>query len=240
MRSFALLLSLLLALPATAADYAREQKWADEVLPSVLVGDPVHLQLAGGHRFLALYTEATSPKAAVILLHGLGVHPDWGLISPLRQSLPDAGFTTLSVQMPVLGAEAKSPDYAVTLDEAAERVARAVIFLQDKGYTKIALVSHSLGCRMADRYLTLYPQGAVKSWVAIGYSGTADYGRLKFPILDLYGENDLPAVFESASLRAIGLKGKSAQEMVPKADHFFEGQDAVLLGKVRAFLDQTL
>ena len=39
------------------------------------------------------------------LVHGLGIHPDWGLIGALRSDLPDAGYTTLSVQMPVLAAD---------------------------------------------------------------------------------------------------------------------------------------
>lgn len=42
-----LILLLMLALqPAWAAnsDYAREKKWADEVVPSVVIGDPVYLE----------------------------------------------------------------------------------------------------------------------------------------------------------------------------------------------------
>ena len=39
-----------------AADYAREKKWADEVVPGVVVGDPVYLEQADGHKFLTIYT----------------------------------------------------------------------------------------------------------------------------------------------------------------------------------------
>ena len=34
---------------AEAADYAREMKWADEVVPGLVVGDPVYLQTARRH-----------------------------------------------------------------------------------------------------------------------------------------------------------------------------------------------
>ncbi len=107
MRHLYLVLALLFSLNTLAADYAREKRWADEILPAVLVGDPVWLDGPKGHRFLALYTPAAKARAAVVVVHGLGVHPDWGLISVLRQQLPEHGYSTLSVQMPVLAAEAR-------------------------------------------------------------------------------------------------------------------------------------
>lgn len=148
MRRAALLLALLLSLPVLASDLAREKKWADEILPAVLVGDPVWLELPSKHRFLGLHAEPAKPKAAVIVVHGIGVHPDHGVISPLRQRLVDAGYTTLSIQMPVLAADAKGDDYLPLFDEAALRMEKAADFLQAKGYRKIGLVSHSPGaCR---------------------------------------------------------------------------------------------
>ncbi|KAF0101915.1 MAG: hypothetical protein FD187_66 [bacterium] len=242
MRKFVLVLTLLLALPTLAADYAREKKWADEVLPSVLVGDPVWLELANGRKYLSLFTEASGAKAGVIVLHGLGVHPDWGLIAPLRQNLPDAGYTTLSVQMPVLKADAKGDDYPPTFDEAAERIRVAVDFLRAKGYTKIVVVSHSLGSRMADRFFAKHPKAQVAAWVSIGASAALPYGKLPFPVLDLYGEYDLPGVLQTAKARGQSLAGKakSSQVMAPKADHFFEGKDQLLLGLVRDYLDKNL
>ena len=240
MRRFALFLVLLFALPAAASDYAREQKWADEILPTVLTGDPVWLEQPSGHKFLALYTEAPHAKAGVIVVHGMGVHPDWNLISMLRQRLPEMGYATLSLQMPVLQADAKFEDYPPTFDEAAERITRAVAFMQAHGYTKIVLETHSLGCSMAARYLERSPNAPIAAWVAIGASGALDYSKLKFPVLDLVGENDLPLVIEGASARARGLHGKSRQVVVPGADHFFDGRDDALLENVRRFLNQSL
>lgn len=245
MRLFALLLSVLIALPALSADYAREKKWADEVLPAVLTGDPVWLELSRGHKFLTLYTEATNAKpakAGVIVVHGMGVHPDWGLIAPLRQNLPEHGYATLSVQMPVLKADAKGDDYLPTFDEAAERIQVALDFMKAKGYGKVALVTHSLGSRMTARFFETHPNAGVDAWVAIGASGPLNYSKLKTPVLDLYGENDLPQVLQHARARAQSLTGnaRSAQVVAPKADHFFEGRDAQLLGLVQDFLDKRL
>ena len=36
----------------------REQRWADQILPSLMVGDAVWLTQEEGHKFLGLYTEA--------------------------------------------------------------------------------------------------------------------------------------------------------------------------------------
>lgn len=240
MRWLILLLSAMLVLPAQAADYAREKKWADEVLPAVLVGDPVWLE-DGPHKFLGLYTPAENAKAAVIVVHGIGVHPDWGLISALRQQLPEAGYATLSVQMPVLKADARGEDYPPTFPEAARRLHQAVAFLKGKGHGKVAIVSHSLGCRMSYAYLSSKRAGDVKAWVAIGTPGNEDWSGLKLPILDLYGGNDLPPVLKNAPNRAKALKqAGSRQVKVGAADHFFEGQDAALLDNVKGFLDQAL
>lgn len=242
MRLFVLFISLLLALPAFASDFEREKKWADEVLPSVLTGDPVWLELSNGHKFLSLYTEAPNAKAGVIVVHGMGVHPDWGLISALRQRLPDLGYATLSVQMPVLKADAKGEDYPATFDQAADRLKIALDFMKAKGYKKVVLVTHSMGCRMTARFLERNPKADVAAWVAIGAPAALNYGKLKFPILDLYGEHDLPQVLQAAKARAKGLGGnpKSAQAVAPKADHFFEGRDEQLVGLVKDYLDKAL
>src|SRR6202158_6266405 len=84
-----------------AADYAREARLAQEIVSAIVVGAGVYLATARQPRVLALYTDAPSPtiiKAAVIVVHGVGVHPDWALINGLRTGLAEAGMSTLSVQ----------------------------------------------------------------------------------------------------------------------------------------------
>jgi hypothetical protein len=117
------LLSLAAFATATSAaslspDYAREARWAREIEPSVVIGEPVYLAAPSQPRVLALYTEAADAKGGVIVIHGAGLHPDWGLIGGLRTGLADAGFTTLSVQMPVLGADALRDEYNAIIPQA--------------------------------------------------------------------------------------------------------------------------
>jgi Protein of unknown function (DUF3530) len=241
MRLLSCLVALLLSLGAAASDYGRENNWAEEILPAVLVGDPVWLEQSNGHKFLGLYTEAANAKAAAVMVHGSGVHPDWGLIGMLRQQLPEAGYTTLSIQMPVLRPDAKAEEYGPTFPEAAERILHAVAYLKAKGYRKIAIVSHSLGCPMSYAFLAGGEGKEVAAWVAIGAAGEEDWSLLTLPILDLYGQNDLPRVLKNAPRRGAQLRNKGSRQLQePGADHFWEGRDAALLGDVRTFLDQTL
>jgi pimeloyl-ACP methyl ester carboxylesterase len=238
------LATLLTPLAALAQpDYAREQRWADEITPAILVGDPVYLPLKSGRKFLAIYAPGAQSTTGVIVVHGVGVNPDWGLINPLRSQLPDRGYSTLAVQMPVLAADAKADRYPPLFPEAAERLAAAVAFLRDKGMKKIAIVSHSMGSRMTNYFLNHAGDTRIDAWVAIGLSGDfTEPASLKAPVLDLYGEKDLPAVLEYADRRAAALRNirGSGQIQVAGADHFFNGMEDELVRRVRQFLDSRV
>jgi len=242
MRYIVSVLLLIVVHLAYGADYAREKKWADEITPGLVVGDPVYLEGRAGHKFLTIYTEAPNAQAGLVIVHGIGVHPDHALIGTLRVALADHGYTTLSVQMPVLAGEARPEEYPPTFGEAGERLKVAVGFLQAKGYKKIAIVSHSMGSRMTHAYLTSAPRASVNAWVCIGLGGEEDFRHMTLPVLDLYGEDDFPAVLQGAQRRAASIQTlqRSQQIMAPQADHFFTNQQAELVGYVRDFLDKAL
>jgi pimeloyl-ACP methyl ester carboxylesterase len=232
------------SLPALAAsDYAREQKWADEITPGIVVGDTVNLEQKNKHKFLGIYTEAASAKAGVVVVHGIGVHPDWGLIGTLRHRLPDHGYATLSIQMPILAADAKSEAYLPTFPEAVERLELAVAYLKGKGYQRIAIVSHSMGSRMVQPYMARNPP-EVGAWASLGVpapieqpDGATTYDGIKAPVLDLYGANDLPQVLAGAARRKASLNAASRQVFVANADHFFAGREDDMVKAVKEFLD---
>jgi len=226
---------------AAAADYAREKKWVDEVVPGLVVGDPVYLQTPRGHHtFLTLFTPVAGTDRAAIVVHGLGIHPDWGMVGTLRTELADRGFTTLSIQMPILAADAQGEAYPPTFPEAAERIAEAVEFLKAKGYKKLAIVSHSMGSRMSHVYLAGNPDPAVKSWASLGIS-EGDYKAMKLPVLDLYGDNDLPPVLANAGKRKQSFTAAGSRQVrISHADHFFTGREEEMVGAVADFLNATL
>lgn len=244
---FGLLATLLLLVTyvAGAADYAREKKWAGEITPGIVVGDAVYLTTRSGVKFLAIYTEAPNAKRAVILAHGLGVHPDWGIIGALRVRLADLGYTTLSLQMPVLAADAKADGYPETFPDAAERFDAGVAFLvAKKANQKIGIASHSMGARMTNYWLITQTNPGVVAWASIGIGNGVfeDPAKLKLPVLDVYGQNDLEAVLSRAPGRraAISDNPGSAQVVVPGADHYFNGKEAALADVLNAYFDEAL
>jgi pimeloyl-ACP methyl ester carboxylesterase len=219
-----------------AADYGREQRWAAEVLPGLIVGEPVYLTQANGHQFLGLYGEADSATIAIIVVHGMGLHPDWGIIGTLRRELYDAGYTTLSIQMPILAADASYKEYLALFPEAVERLQLAVQHLKHQSYRKIAIVSHSNGSRMSRQFMKKNPAD-VTTWVALSLTQGDTFAGIQAPILDLYGENDLGHVLHSAAQRRDSLNHPaSAQIIIPGANHFFSQREPEMFNQVKRFL----
>lgn len=220
-----------------AADYAREKRWADEIVPGIIVGEPVYLEQQNRHRFLGIYAEGGQDRMALIIVHGMGVHPDWGMVSTLRQRLHDYGYATLSIQMPVLAKDAGYQAYPAVFPEAVERLRIAVAWLRQRGYQRAAIVSHSNGSRMSRVYMAGNP-AAVSAWVSLSLTQGDTFAGIRAPILDLYGENDLPHVLSSVAERKASLThAASRQILIPRTDHFFAGQEEAMIGQVKDFLD---
>jgi len=233
------ILLLVSQLTFAGADYAREKKWADEIVPGIVVGDPVYLELKNGHKYLTLYTEAKDAKMGLVVIHGIGIHPDWNMIGTLRTQLAEQGYTTLSIQLPVLANDAESKAYQLLFHEAAERIDVAVDFLLAKGYKKVAIVSHSLGSAMSHVYIAK-SQSKLVAWASLGIGGQDfAYSGIRIPVLDLYGEHDLPPVLKMAAQRAASLKAnpQSRQVRVAKSDHFYNNHEAEMVKQVKSFLD---
>ena len=222
----------------TTSNLKREKSWADQVVDTVVVGEPIWLS-AQQHKFLALYAPpAKTGSQAVILVHGRGVHPAWGFIDNLRADLTDAGYHTLSLQMPILAVDAPFGAYGKTFPEAFARIDAGIQYLKTKGIKRVLLIGHSSGAMTVVAYVAKHPQAPVTGLVAIGLStfpngpDTMQPARMlksvHVPVLDMQGTNDLPEVLSyneprrQAALEA-GNKGYRAVR-VPDADHFFTGQ----------------
>ena len=248
---FLVLLTIAIVTPlhATNSDVAKEKRWAEQVIDSLLDGDELWLDDGGGHEFLGILTEGdTSSGRAVILVHGIGVHPNWpDVIFPLREGLLEHGTTTLSIQMPILANDADEREYALLFPEVPGRFEAALDYLDDNGYKKVTIVGHSLGASMSNYYLSRNNPDEVTSLVIIGMgvggafpeSGEA-LAKVGKPVLDLYGSKDLEHVLNSVTQRAAS--GKSRKDLqylqvrVEGANHFFQGHEDALLRHVIEWL----
>ena len=236
----------------TASDIAREKRLADQIVDAIFVGEPVSL-MAGSHEFLGIYTETEQdkPRGGVILLHGRGYHPDWEvLIHPLRTGLPEAGWHSLSLQMPVLDKQAKYYAYVPIFPEAFPRIEAGIRFLRDKGIKHITLIAHSCSVHMSMAWLEQTRKPDIDAYIGIGM-GATDYGQpmehpfplqqFAFPILDIYGAGEYSAVLLASAdrLNRISQAGNplSRQVVIPDADHYFHGASAPLTDIVSSWLD---
>ena len=240
------LLAAALALAGVAAfaqDYEREARWASETLATLMVGNAVQLEQKSGHKFLGLYTRAVNSKGAVVIAHGRGWAPDFELYGALRTQLAEAGYSTLSIQMPVLPGTAKIGDYLPLFPDSSERFALAIAWLRAQGHGRVAIVSHSLGATMANQYLITAANPDVDAWVFISIvNGLEDMFRIKVPVLDVFGTLDWQVTrYGAEERRAQILKiAGSEQVIVQGAEHFFERKQEELAGIIGAFLGRVL
>lgn len=238
---------VMFALPAYPSDYAKEQRWAEQIVDSLLDGDAEYLA-AGNNEFLSIYTRPdTESTRGAVIMHGSGVHPDWQtVIYPLRVELAGHGLHTLSIQMPVLANDAEQAQYVPLFEEVAPRIDAAVSYLQAQGIDEVYLIGHSLGAAMTAYYLRDGGAG-VNGFVAVGMSpGIADtamdnhanLATITVPTLDLYGSDDLPEVVAGAADRRNAAKNNPSfvQRLSQGADHFFDGEEDALVKTVAEWI----
>lgn len=235
---------------ATNSDVAKESRWAEQVIDGLLDGDEHWLIDDIGHEFLSILTEGDrSSGRAVVLVHGIGVHPNWpDVIYPLRAGLLEQGITTLSLQMPILANDADEREYGLLFPEVPGRIEAALDYLDDEGYKNITLVGHSMGASMATYYLSQSDTNAVDSLVIIGMDAENAFfdllealAKIEVPVLDLYGSQDLEPVLNSVDQRAMSGKKQSGRQYlqvrVDGANHFFQGHEDALVRQVTEWLD---
>jgi len=257
-----LMLTLLLSWMASTAsaasksDLAKEKRWEAQIVDSLLVGEAIKLN-ANNVEFLGLYAEPTTEKVkgAVILLHGMGGHPAWpDVIDPLRMQLPELGWHTLSLQMPILGNEATAKDYPPLLLEVPARIQAGVNYLKIKGINNIVLSGHSIGATMASFYLSTHRDPAVKTFAILsgGFGVLKDklmdsinhFRNIKgVNIFDIYGSEDLKPVLEVIGIRSsLGKKLHKDHYRLIKvhgANHFYRDKQEELIKVLNTELSKT-
>ena len=244
-----------------ATDQAREKRWAAQIQETLLIGDAVWLKDGKGKKFFSIYTQASSkPKGAVLMLHGLGMHPDWPeVISPVRRALPEQAWATLSLQMPILPAGAPLTAFGPIFDETPARIHAGIKFLRAKGIKHIVLLGHDMGAAMGAAYIMKEQPPHIDAFIGIAMDAptpnstikkfdprlnTTDLiGQLKLPVLDVYGSLDIKRITDLAPSRVASAKQvgneKFKQVRIPDADHFFTNRDKDLVRAITQWLAKS-
>ena len=247
-----LLSGLLLPFTTTAADFEREQRIASQIVDAIMDGEAIELS-ADGYDFLAIHMEsdADEVKGAAIILHGRGLHPNWAtVVQPLRTSLPEHGWHTLAIQLPVLHKQAKYYDYVPYFDEATHRIEAAIRYLKEQGVEKIVLIAHSCGAHMAMQRIRDVGDKGLAAYVGIGMGATDlnqkmrqpfPLAQMQVPLLDIYGEKDFPAVLRMAPERLAMIRKagnpQSAQKVIAGAEHYFNDYNEALVEAIAEWLN---
>jgi hypothetical protein len=245
--------SVVFLMPVTAAepDYAREQRLVAEIEDSILDGEPLWLT-AGQREFFAIHTESATGtrRGGVIVLHGRGFHPDWvDTVNPLRVGLPEHGWETLALQMPVLAKDAKYYDYVPIFPFAFERIEAGIAYLRERGVERVVLLAHSCGVHMSMAWLKERGDAQIDAYVGLGM-GATDYrqpmrepfplAQMRVPVLDAYGDGEYPAVLRMAPQRLQAMRQaghpKSRQQVIADADHYFKDRGEALVEVVADWL----
>ena len=209
---------------------------------------------AEGTSFAGLYRQSDrSSGRVVILLHGMGAHADWpGIISSLRTQLPERGWSTLSVQLPVLPPQQSLADYGTVLNPAGLRIRSALNYLRREGYENIILVGYGFGASLAVNYLAGDSNG-IRAFAGISMQEFPfldpplrlmdRLAGIKVPALDIYGSEDYPGVLRSVDDRRLAANragNNHYRQQVIETDHYFTGHQGQLVGRIIEWLDATV
>ena len=240
---------LILTVPAAASDLEKEKRWREQVEDSIMDGEVVDLVVEGREIF-AIYTEAEDGSdKGMIVVHGTGIHPNWQqVVQPIRVEMAAHGWNTLSIQMPILHNEAQYEEYVALYPEVPPRLRVAEAFLKDRGIQTLLIVAHSQGATMSSYYLSRHPSD-VKGLIAIGMGATQkdshinsaqSLKKIAIPVLDLYGDDDLPGVLDTVDARkeSSAHNAQYSQQMIKGANHFFDGVDDELVSTVADWAQQ--
>ncbi len=250
-------LSLSLTNQLQAGDLYREweSRIANKLVKDTYLGEPVWLG-QGQQQFLGLLApfRTDESRGAVILLHNLGTHPDWpDVISPLRIGLPEQGWTTLSIQMPMLRPEVPVENYGRFTKLANERLLAAIKYLREQNIFNIVIVGHGLGASYASQYLADNKDTGVFAFVGISMQAhdflspsiplVKNLKKITIPVLDIYAEKDLLPVLQQAPDRRLSQQfSKNEQytqlEIKSAAPHF-RNNEASLVKRIRGWMEKV-
>ncbi len=207
MAALCALLAFSTGISAEALSQARDNHLNDlaQAVANTQDEDEVVILGEGEQAFLGLRLQqrTATPQGAVLILHDQGHNPDWPvLLQQARNYLPDVGWTTLSIALPLVGG------YATDADATLDRIALGLQRLNQEGQFNLVILGYGEGAYWAARYLSerLTPDQDIGYGLMMVNAKTIEpdlpdlIGSLNIAILDWVSE-DSPAVLRAADNR---------------------------------------
>ena len=192
----------------------------------------------------AAYLDGGTSTVGVILCHGRAQHPRGNVVDPLRKEInKQLGYHTLSLLLPGKGKDWEK--YADAFPAAYKEIQAGIDFLRkEKGVTKIYLMGHSMGSRMATAFLVEHPDSGIAGFIGVGVKNGGKYPlnsnrnlrKIKLPVVDIYGDGGDGQDKEEAEVRADMVSARYKQVLIPGADHLFASGEAEMVKAVITWL----
>ena len=233
---------------ANSSDYNWEKRISNGIIDKAEATELFWLE-AVDNSFIALFNlqKGNDTKGAAIILHSIGGHADWPeVISPLRNILPEFGWSTLSIQLPMISPENNIEEYGKTFQETNQRIISSVKELRRRGFSKIIIIGHGFGALSSLVYLEKGSSKYIDALVAISLQ---DYvyikpsinllrliEKIKVPTLDIFGSLDFKEGVESSPDRRLAAKKSGnylySQIEIEGADHMFSNMENNLIQNI--------
>lgn len=208
---------------------------------TLAVGDESPLAIFRAHA-------AGTALGGVVLVHGPWTNADSiEVIRPLRLGLAEAGWDTLSIQLPGVRAHNAAADWQAMAPQIDAHLNAALDWLGQRERENRVIVALGESAAIALRFAATRPAEQLSAVVMISSPAKLDdqatrdaLEKLARPVLDLYAQRDLRPVTDNAGRRAAaaqaaGLNGYT-QRQITGALAGFAGLESMLLQVTRAWL----
>jgi len=200
------------------------------------------------------YTSAEKARGTVVILHGCDYQANvqHSIVQALHKNLPQAGWNTLSFQLPTLSSTSSYQDLNRVMQDAATQIESNIAIAKEKSQTPVVLLAHGCGSHMALAWMEVKGNDKVDAYIGIG-TGMMNTSakdihlsmpleKMKFPQLDIFGSADNEAVLRTAQQR-LGHINRAAnpasrQKIIADADHNMTGKTEQLSKTITKWLNK--
>lgn len=243
--------SLVLLGSAATADLLTSQRMQREITEAGdLRGEVIELQTKDGP-FLAIHRprQRGPARGGIVLLHDrLGNADSEEAIRPLRLGLAEAGWDTLSLQLPIQPRSAGAGhdtdgSNAALLDEG-------MAWLKARDIDRLVLLAQGDRAGMALQWAAAQRMQELRALILLSAPLASPPGddlrsslrASGLPLLDIYAERDYPPVIATAPNRSmLGIDNPGyRQRVLPDATSGFFGAEQELIDSIRAWLSANV
>ena len=164
--------------------------------------------------------------------------------------MAENGWRNIAVQMPYIPEDLPVSAAAQLFSNTDARIKAAVDYALNDEETPLYMVSHSRGGPQASHYVARYSDAPIKALAIIGSSAryqndpdefttATSLSKIKIPMLDMYGSEDLEHVVKTAGDRKKAAASKDyTQKVIKGADHMWDGEEQQLTSNVLEWLNK--